>query len=306
MPLRYNSLLQARELAESAVQWCTAHGGKLPKKDLLKKIAHCGTFGKHHSNCERDLHRVVQSIGSALQVPVNFIKTRFWNHKDGQEYWGSLPVLWPDDVAAAIFDRGEDIFTHCFAPRAPEGEVADYWEHVQRHCSWVASHPCRNITNKEKLLPFCLYGDEINAFKNVENGSICVMGFGSDLAYNNPALERYFLFTAFSEHNATDNTFDDIIRALVPRLRNMFTSTCQKWSAAGWAWTYSSTQGDLKYITDRFGLHNFRKNSFCSLCECVKRHENISMTLADFRETAAYRDTLVSHEAFLRATPDRP
>ena len=293
---------KAREIAESAVEWCGLHGGTVPAKDLVNKIAACGSWGKHKSNCERDLHRVVQTVGHALQVPISQIRVRLWDHKEAKEYWGALPVIWPDEVAKSIFSRGEDIFKHCFAPRPDE--LPSYWAHIERHCSWFASHPARDIDNvqKAKLLPFCLYGDEINAFKNVENGSICVMGFGSDVAYNNSALERYYLFTAFSEHHATDNTFDDIIRALVPRLQRMFTSTSFNWSKAGWAWTYGSTQGDLKYITDRFRLHNFRKNSFCNLCKCVKRHENISMTLADFRDGAAYRDTNVSHEDYVRAT----
>ncbi|CAE7562987.1 unnamed protein product [Symbiodinium necroappetens] len=192
------------------------------------------------------------------------------------------------------------MFQHCFAPRP--SEIESYWKHVEQHCRWFDDHPGRQAANKKRLLPFCLYGDEINAFKNAENGSICVLGFGSDLAYGNPALERYYLFTAFSEHNSTENTFDDIIRALVPRLRYMFDETSFNWCSAGWRWTYSSTQGDLKFITDRYGLHNFRKNRICDLCECVKKDDNIAMTLADFRETAAYRATHYTHQDYMQST----
>ena len=213
---------------------------------------------------------------------------------------GQLPVIWPDDLASAIYARSEKLFEHCFAPRP--AEIPGYWAHLERHCTWFNSHPAKEIADKTRLLPMCLYGDEINASKNVENGSICVMGFGSDLAYGNPALERYFLFTAFSEHNATEDTFDDIVRALVPRLRNMFSSTSFNWCKKSWQWVYSSTQGDLKYITDRFKLHNFRKNQFCNLCRCKKKDNNISMTLADFRENAAYRDTIHTHDDYMQST----
>ena len=113
---------------------------------------------------------------------------------------------------------------------------------------------------------------------------------------------RYYLFTAFSEHNSTDNTFDDILRALVPRLRYMFDETNFNWCHAGWKWTYSSTQGDLRFITDRYGLHNFRKNRICDLCGCVKKDDNIAMTLADFRETAAYRATHYTNQDYLQST----
>ena len=236
---------EAREIAESAVSWCKQRAGKVPPTDLVQRISQCGTAGKHKSNCERDLHRVVRSVSNALDVEINHIQVRFWNHKDGREVWGSLPVIWPDKLASALYARGESMFQHCFAPRP--SEIESYWKHVEQHCRWFDDHPGRQAANKKRLLPFCLYGDEINAFKNAENGSICVLGFGSDLAYGNPALERYYLFTAFSEHNSTENTFDDIIRALVPRLRYMFDETSFNWCSAGWRWTYSSTQGDLKF-----------------------------------------------------------
>eukprot|EP00439_Symbiodinium_sp_Y106_P030103 s3135_g3.t1 len=252
--------------------------------------------GKHKSNCERDLRRVLEQSSTSLGVPLHDIPVRLWSHKDGNEYWGTLPVMWPDELAAAIYDRGQDIFTHCFAPIEP----AAFWGHCEKCCSWFASHPARNINDKSKLIPFCFYGDEINALRNVENGSICVLGFGSDLASGNPALERYFLFTAFSEHNATSNTFDDIMRALLPRLRNMFSD--QSNNCGGRKWTYSSTQGDLKFIKDRYMLHNFTKNSFCSLCACQKTNEDLSMTLADFRESASYRDTTRTHQDYMQAT----
>ena len=291
---------KARDIAESALRWCNKNGGSVPKKDMVSMIAKCGTGGKYKSNCERDLHRVVRRVANALEVPVHQIDVRLWSHKDGHEYVAKLPILWPDELVAAIYARGVETFTHCFAPRLDE--IAEYWSHLEQHCPWFASHPARNLQDKRRLLPFCLYGDEINAFRNVENGSICVMGFGSDLSYGNAALERYFLITAFSEHNSTDNTFDDILRALVPRLQKMFTERSHNWCTGGWAWTYSSTQGDLKYITDRFHLHNFRKNPFCDLCACKKKDDNVSMTLADFRENAAYRDTLRTHEDYIRST----
>lgn len=291
---------EVREIAESAVSWCKQRAGTVPPNDLVQRISQCGTAGKHKSNCERDLHRVIRSVSNAVDVDIDHIKVRLWDHKDGREVWGSLPVIWPDKLASALYARGESIFQRCFAPRP--SEIESYWKHVEQHCRWFDDHPGRQAANKKRLLPFCLYGDEINAFRNAENGSICVLGFGSDLAYGNPALERYYLFTAFSEHNSTENTFDDILKALVPRLRYMFEETSFNWCSAGWRWTYSSTQGDLKFITDRYGLHNFRKNRICDLCECVKTDDNVAMTLADFRETAAYRATQYTHQDYTQST----
>ena len=170
---------KARDIADAALRWCEGFGVVVPEDDLVRKISMCATAGKHKSNCERDLRRVLEQSSTSLGVPLHDIPVRLWSHKDGNEYWGTLPVMWPDELAAAIY---------CFAPFEP----AAFWGHCEKYCSWFASHPARNINDKSKLIPFCFYGDEINAFRNVENGSICVLGFGSDLASGNPALEQCY------------------------------------------------------------------------------------------------------------------
>ena len=248
------------------------------------------------------MHRVVNSLGCALDCMIHYIDVRMWDHKQGQEVWTKHPIIWPDEYATALYNNSKDNFRRCFAPIEDE-EICQYWQHVQGRCPWFSGHPAEKVPQKNRLLPLSLYGDEINAFRNVENGSICVMGWTSDFANGNTALSRYHLTTCFSEHNSTEHTFDDIIRALLPRLQQMCEREDYVWSQDGWRWMYSSTQGDLKYITDRFHLHNFRKNAFCSWCSvCKKDPENLSNTLADFRENAAYRLAMTSHEDYMART----
>ena len=57
-----------------------------------------------------------------------------------------------------------------------------------------------------------------------------------------------------------------------------------------------------RYTTeDKFSVHNFRCNQFCSWCMCCKSHNNLSMTLGDFGEQSAHRATVMTHEQFMQS-----
>lgn len=97
-----------------------------------------------------------------------------------------------------------------------------------------------------------------------------------------------------------ENTHDDIMKCVMARLKQM--CSCEHlfdWSADGFCFMFSSVQGDLKWIFDRYGLHNFHANACCSLCGAVKNHANLSMTIADFRPTAAHINSEPDLSGFL-------
>lgn len=96
----------------------------------------------------------------------------------------------------------------------------------------------------------------------------------------------------------------DILAGIVPRLQQMCGNGDYPWTASGWQFAYSSTQGDMKWLVDHFGANNFRRNTFCSRCPCVKSHPNIGLTLGNFSEDAEHMKTRFLHEDFLEATPE--
>ena len=131
------------------------------------------------------------------------------------------------------------------------------------------------------------YGDDIAAYKGSETGSVTVLGWCSDLGYQNPSLTRYFPIAVYPEYAATEFTYDDIMGHVVARTRDMVDPTMLfDWSDGGYAFMLSSLQGDLKFIVEHYGLHNYRSNLCCSLCGVKKKANdgNLSMTLGDFRE----------------------
>ena len=159
---------------------------------------------------------------------------------------------------------------------------------------------------KDKLLPLSLYGDEVTAYKGTEAGSVARMGFCSDLVpFNQPWL-RYFMTAVYSEYRAVEDTFDDILQALVPRLCKMVSREPHyPWAIRGYQWMFSSVQGDLKYLASNFNLFNYRANLCCSRCNVHKNHPRVDMTLADFRPNSGHLETRYGHEEFMAATREQ-
>ena len=208
-----------------------------------------------------------------------------YNFKEATIEYQDLSVLWPDDLAAALFRRGDRVFRHCMFGRS---NPASYWEHVKSHCPWFRNHSARNYEALDKLVPISLYGDDVNCYRNSEVGTVSCVAWTPDLAYGNATLLRYFPICIFSEHCTTMFTHEDIMKELLPRLKAMCDTTNIDfdWSEQGYAFVLSSLQGDLKWVHERYNVHDWRSNKFCSLCACVKDHPDPSMTITDFRMTA--------------------
>ena len=75
------------------------------------------------------------------------------------------------------------------------------------------------------------------------------------------------------------------------------------WSARGYCFLFNYVQGDLKWVHGQYGLHNYRRNTFCSLCGVCKTHEDSGMTLPNFREEAAYLRSAPNLEEFQALSP---
>lgn len=293
--------VQVRETAERAVRWCEEQGGQLTKDDVVFKIASAGTRGAHPQNIERDLHHILFNLGEStvMKTKVSVVKARHYNFHTGETFWRDTSIVYPDDILLSLWNQGETVWKQCLTGSASPSE---FWGRVLESSPWIQHHPALH-RDKEKLIPISLYGDEVQAFKNTEAGVVSVLGFSSDLSFNNHPLMRYFLISVYAEQTACEETFHDILKAITPRLQRLVSEDADyPWSKAGWGFAYSSTQGDLKYIVEKWGFNNYRKNDFCARCPCQKQNDNIGLTLGNFRADAEHMRTRWVHKDYIEWT----
>lgn len=268
-------------------------------------MAAIGGHGKFTSNCERDLQRLILRKNQSVQAESEEVQVHLYNPKTEEETMQSISMIFPDKMATAIYKQSESLFKKVFL--GDKVDPSSFWQHCQTHAPWMEHHPANECGNFGKLIPMSLYGDEVQSFRNTEGGVVSVVGWCSDFSAGLSALSRYLTICVLPDQYATSKTFLDIWSALAPRIANMCDRQVEHaWTAGGYQFTYSSTQGDLKWLLEKFGFHNYRRNDLCSWCACCKNHPNISMTVGDFREEAAHRQTRVSHEVFFARLGQAP
>ena len=275
----------------------------MPNNDLVQKIACAGTCGKNPQNCERDLHTVIRTSNKTFDVPISHVRVRTWDYKEANMVWTNLAVINPDDLALCLWEQGERVWRHIFFGGQDAGQ---YWFRI-RQTSWFQDHVAasRNNIDWTKAIPVTFYGDEVATWKNTESGSICAVAWGSEIAFLNSPASRYLFTACFAEQLATEFTFPDLLQHIVERLRRLTDPAFDwPWTRAGYTFIYLSTQGDLKYLSDRFHIHNFRQNAFCDRCHCYKVHENIHFTLGDFSEAAQHWQHPRMHDEWVASTPE--
>ena len=272
----------------------------MPSGDLIRKIAGVGNFGRHPQNNERDLQRLIKRHGVSLDVKIEYCEVETYNPKTEQRHITRLPIIFPDTFAASVFEKSESLFKSIFFA---DVDALAYWNHVERHCGWFQDHPCKDLgpERRAKLIPFSMYGDEVQSFRNTEGGIVSVMAWSSDFGHGRPPLSRYFCICCVCDHYCTENTHKEILTHVAKRVTKMCDPNEEHvWTSRGYSFAYSSTQGDLKYVYEKYGLHNFRQNSMCSRC-CVKKSDpDLSMTVGDFRLTSGHLQTHLDHDAFFR------
>ena len=284
---------QVQQTAASALQWCKQSGGTVQKTDLVHRISLVGTSGKHTQNAERDFHILLKSLSKRLGVKIHSVPARFYCHASASIQWQEVSVIYPDDMANALYARGKKVWYHTMFGKHTPDEVRNFWNHCKNTCDWFKGSPCHDYPVMDKIIPMSFYGDGIAAYRGSETGQITALGWCSDFAYGNSSLTRYFPIAIYPEYAATEHTYDDIMKPVVDRVRGMVDPTVlHDWSSDGYVFLLSSIQGDLKFLRDVYGLHNYRANAFCSTCGCVKKSEDPGMTLADFRENAAHASSL--------------
>ena len=289
---------QVQELAWAAVQHTAQCGGRTPTRSLLHRLANLAARGKHASNAERDLHHIVRNI--KLQATLETVRVRFLNPATTEVQPVNFSCLFPDVFAQQIWAKGEEYFKYFFLGNQ---SAESFWNHVERTAWGEAA--LAGAQDRSRLIPITFYGDEVYTYKNTECGVITVLAWSADYmtAAHGP-LDRYFLIAAFSQYLECKETWEDLSAVLAARFRDLVSCTHWPWCSSGYRFAFSSVTGDLKWIKDRFGLHDYMANSFCSYCSCVKRDPlgRVGHTLSDFRESAVHRQRRILHEEFLQST----
>ena len=233
-------------------------------------------------------------------MQIDTCKVPLFNPKTELEFERALDVLYPDVLAEAIFNHSEDLFCKLFFAGT---DAAQYWQHCEQYAPWWREHPASKVEppKRGKLIPLSLYGDEVQSFRNTEGGVVSVLAWSSDLSAGQPPLSRYFPISCIPDHYCVDRTYIELFKNVAKRLQVMCDPEQHEhfaWSAKGYQFVYSSTQGDLKWVCEKFSLHNYRKNGFCSRCACCKNHEDLGMTLGCFDINSTHRTTRINHEGF--------
>ena len=273
--------LKVQRTASSALRWLHKHCGSTTKKDMVARISAVGAGGRHQNNAERDLHRLLQRVSMSLAAKPETVQVRMVNPSTVEIDWEPLPVLFPDALIQAFWEAGEDVFRYCLFGLKSEDEIFQIWKHMEKHCRWVSAHPASGWKWRGKVASIGMYGDEIQCYRNSECGVVSVTAWTSEFCTDSIPLLRYYPIAVWSEHCECEFTYGDLEQHLVQRWRRLSdTSETWPWTDAGYLIAYTFCQGDLKWINSRMGgLHNYRRNDFCSRCECVKNHADAALTL---------------------------
>lgn len=279
---------------------CNAYGGYVPHDHLVSRLSRIAAQGKQPQNAERDLHVILESM--TLKIEPDEVSVRLWDPKENRVVRAKMPILMPDKMATAIWELGEDVFKHVFLGDMSRDDVKNYWDHLHSTSEWFRAHPAVSYP-REGLIPLSLYGDEVQTYKGSEVGTIMVLAWCSDFAFNRSPLHRYLLITTYSEYMSCDETYNDVMAAVCDSIIRMIGNQhSYPWSKE-FCFMFSSQQGDLKFLRMKHGIHNYNSNDFCSWCRCMKDDPagDVSMTLGDFRETATHRSTLISNQQYLQS-----
>lgn len=297
-----NGASKVQQLAAAALKMCRTFGGRVPHNDLICRLSRIASMGQHPSNAERDLHVLLKK--EVRQVEPEEVDVRMRDHKNARVIWAKVPVIMPDQLARAIWQLGRDVFHWFFMDKMSRDDCKAFWDHVYHTSDWYRSHPSSG-RDRGGQIPLSFYGDEVACYKNTEVSQVVVLAWCSDFCYNRSPFTRYMLLTTYAEYAASDHTYDDIMTAVSASVTRLVDGSVNyPWSGL-YNFMFSSNQGDLKFLLQKHHVHPYNSNRFCSWCLCTKKDPsgNVSMTLGDMREQADHISTGISHEEYMRDTP---
>lgn len=198
----------------------------------------------------------------------------------------SLPMILPHEFCLALWRRGEATFKRCLFGHLTQDQVKQYWDHLETHADWFKNHPAQSWPHRERLAGVATYGDEVQAYKNSECGVVSILAWTAEFCFKSDPLLRYYAISVWSEHHESPNTYSDAVQFVVDSFRRLADPRVDwPWTQHGYLVAFTAAQGDLKWICERMGgIHNYRRNDFCSRCKCTKTSESVCHTLTNFTE----------------------
>ena len=271
------------------MQWLDLHGGRVKNSgDTVARLSKLGCSGKWSANAERDCHRLMRRMDHWLGAKISHKDVRMVNPSTLEISRQKLPMILPHDMLLALWAKGRKVFDKCLFGALTPTEVKEYWDHLETHTSWFGNHPASAWRDRSRLAGVATYGDEVQAYRNSDCGAVAVCAFTPDLAYKNDPCNRYYPICLWSEHHECEHTYNDAMKYVVRSFRRLMDPTATwPWTAEGYHVTFTSAQGDLKWLNEKMGLHNFRSNNFCSRCTCKKTAENVYDSLTNFSSDPA-------------------
>ena len=288
-----------QQIAAAAMQHTAESGGQTNGKSMLARLARIATCGKHPSNAERDLHQVLKHV--QLKVPIKYIGVRFVKPSTAEIKVQQFPCIFPHDLAVELWRLGEPYFRYFFLG---DQDASSLWNHVEK-TTWGSRILADFQGDRSKLIPITFYGDEIYTYKNSECGVVAVLAWATDyLTADRGPLERYFTIAGFAQYLECEHTWPDLSEELAKSFRALVSRDDWPWCQEGYKFSFSSVTGDLKWVKERFQMHDYNANEFCSYCNVVKRDLSgrLENTLSDFRTTAAHMQVRITHEDYIEAT----
>ena len=84
-----------------------------------------------------------------------FLVRRMYNHNLGETEWQQIPVIFPDDMAVALYKQGDSIFRKVMYG---DSDPVAFWTHCIEHSQWFKDHPLSKYPNYNGLIPISVYG----------------------------------------------------------------------------------------------------------------------------------------------------
>ncbi|CAE7223515.1 unnamed protein product [Symbiodinium sp. CCMP2456] len=292
-------------LADRAVRWCESHGGQISRKDLVWKMSKLGACGQHPQNCERDLQTVIKHYGLKMGVDIDLVPVRLFNPTSEEIYETKLPCLCPVSLATAIWTEGADIFESIFMGAAGKAGARKFWTNAKANASWFQGSTLPEDCY-EGLLPIFIYGDDVDAYRNSEQGAVSAIGWGCDFGYKREALLQNLLLCVYAEYTACEHTHDDIMRYACEKFSHMADARINHpWHIGGYRFQLFSCRGDLKWINGKYKIHHYTRvaDEFCSMCSACKKHADVRRTFTDFRDSSLHKQERVSNAEYMASKP---
>ena len=315
-----------------AQQPTPTHRAQGPLFDVLKRdwalgVIHSGQVQEYALNAARQGAvgmDVVGDIGSAGARPQNMFRalkslmgipvgapSLAWFEvplKSGKKV--AHPFLLPHEFFASYYRECKDKFLRSILghPEAP----AHFWESMATS-SFVQKHPHLHKDNWSKTIPLGMHGDA-GAFSKQD--SLYILSWNSLLG-GGTTVQKRFLFTVVRKKDMTGDTlnamldilswsFNVLLNGLAPKSDYYGKSLHGEYEylADGYRGCLSQVRGDWAFYTEVFKFPQWNgAERMCWQCKASSIIPNLAWS--DFSETAGWRATRWTHEAYLSSNRAR-